>query len=1122
MDRILSWNVRGLNSSQKQSEVCRFIQQHGIGLVGLLEHKVKLPNLGKLYQKIFSGWCFTSNSSFHSGGRIIVAWNPGSFTVSILSVTAQHIHCHVTPMSGMPAFFCTFVYAFNDSKQRESLWSDLRVLNTQDPWILCGDFNCVMNIEERIGSAVRQSEIADINACMHCCGMEDIKSSGHFFTWNNKQEGANRVFSKLDRVLANPKWFDSYSAAEVCFLSEGAFDHSPGLLTVYPKNNGGKKPFKYFTMWKSAPKFSEIVKTQWDRPISGSKMFVVVSKLKRVKLALKELNKTGFSDVHAADLKAYHDLLAAQEAMHLHPADHSLANEELDAIKTYKDKHQVYLDFLRQKAKVEWIKSGDENTAVFHQSIKRRNLQNQVYSIHDKNGVWRDNPTEVTSAFLEYYECLLGGNGTQRAEVLSHIVQTGPLVTDAHRTILNAPYTREEVKNALWSIPGVKAPGPDGFGSFFYRDAWHIVGDDVIAAVLDVLQSGKLLKELNHTVITLIPKTKCPKNVSEYRPISCCNTLYKCVTKVLCGRMRQILPDLIQENQGGFVHGRYIVHNIMVIQDLVKQYGRKSVKPSCLMKIDLQKAYDTVDWGFLKSMLEQLGFPNSFVQIVMECVTTPMFSLMVNGSMQGFFKSRRGLRQGDPMSPLLFVICMEYLSRILQKMSALPQFQFHPRCRDIKLTHLCFADDLILCSKGDFPSIYLLLQAFKLFSTTSGLSANIQKSSVYCHGMTESDVTRVIAASGFTRSALPFRYLGVPICSKKITAAQCEMLVDKMTARIKVWSSRNLSYTARMQLINAVLLSIHMYWSQIYILPKSVLKEITKICRSFLCSGQAYSSKPSYIAWEKTCCDKNQGGLGFRNVEVWNVANLGKYVWAVANKQDNIWIKWINSVYVKDGDWWDFVPTSSSSWYWKKICDTKEQIKQVFTATEFCNMPKYSVKLVYNKLIDSKPMVHWDKMVWNRLTVPKHRFISWLAIQHRLQTTAKMARIGVSSTSDCLLCGQAPEDHEHLFFKCPYSSRCLTDLKSWLGIQSSLTTLQRGVRQLSNSNSSKFRKSVMYASMVALIYLIWRSRNSSFWDKAFPTVLNVMTLLKHTVKSRVMAVMPKNVSRKDSLWFQNL
>lgn len=154
---------------------------------------------------------------------------------------------------------------------------------------------------------------------------------------------------------------------------------------------------------------------------------------------------------------------------------------------------------------------------------------------------------------------------------------------------------------------------------------------------------------------------------------------------------------MILENQGGFVHGRYIVHNIMVVHDLMKHYGRKNVKPSCLMKIDFQKDYDTVDWLFLQEMLEQLGFRIQFMKMVMECVTTPMFSLMINGTMHGFFKSRRGMRHGDHMSPLLFVIYMKYLSRILHKISNLTQFQFHPRCKGIKLTHLCFADDLILC-----------------------------------------------------------------------------------------------------------------------------------------------------------------------------------------------------------------------------------------------------------------------------------------------------------------------------------------------------------------------------------------------------------------------------------------
>lgn len=143
------------------------------------------------------------------------------------------------------------------------------------------------------------------------------------------------------------------------------------------------------------------------------------------------------------------------------------------------------------------------------------------------------------------------------------------MVLEAHKAILTAPYTREEVKKALFSIPRDKAPGTDGFGTYFYRDTWSIMGNEVIDAVLDVLQGGKVLKTLNTTVITLVPKTKCPTNVIEFRPISCCNTLYKCVTKVLCGRLREVLPDLIIENQGGFVHGRYIAHNIMVIQDMV-------------------------------------------------------------------------------------------------------------------------------------------------------------------------------------------------------------------------------------------------------------------------------------------------------------------------------------------------------------------------------------------------------------------------------------------------------------------------------------------------------------------------------------------------------------------------
>ncbi|XP_056689967.1 uncharacterized protein [Spinacia oleracea] len=356
--------------------VKQFLHKYQVGLVGLLEHKVKLPNLGKLYQKVFYGWCFTSNASFHEGGTIIVAWNHGIFSVNIVAVSDQLIHCYVSPVSGLPGFFCSFIYAFNESQKREKLWKDVKDLNTQDAWILCGDLNCVMNVGERIGALVKSMEMVDSCECMQHCQLEDIKSVGNFYTWNNKQSGSARVFSKIERIMSNSKWQGLYTTAEVCFMTEGCFDHSPGLLTVYPRDVKGKKPFKYFTMWKNSPQFISTIQTHWNSQVQGSKMFCVVNRLKKVKMALKELNRTGFTDVQAADLKAYQDMIEAQKEMHLHPDDQNIADLELLVVSDYKVKHQANIDFLKQKAKAAWLNDGDENTSLFHQSIKARAIQN--------------------------------------------------------------------------------------------------------------------------------------------------------------------------------------------------------------------------------------------------------------------------------------------------------------------------------------------------------------------------------------------------------------------------------------------------------------------------------------------------------------------------------------------------------------------------------------------------------------------------------------------------------------------------------------------------------------------------------------------------------------------------
>ncbi|KAK9733160.1 hypothetical protein RND81_04G047700 [Saponaria officinalis] len=454
------------------------------------------------------------------------------------------------------------------------------------------------------------------------------------------------------------------------------------------------------------------------------------------------------------------------------PCDVQLQQLERQLVGLCNQLQQAKWAFLRQKSKVEWLCNTDENTAYFHGCIKERRSHNKVLRISDMHGNMCDDEGAIEAGLLEFYKHLLGSSKPVE-RVNGAVVRSGRRIQEHHLDLLLKPITFNEVGEAIFSIPDVN----------FFKASWNLR----------------------------------PTSVLEFRPIACCNVVYKCIAKLLCNRV----------GASAFIKGRSILDNVLICQDLVRLYHRKSCSPRCIMKIDLKKAYDSA-----------LGFPTNIVGLLMECVSSPSYSLM------------RGLRQGDPLSPLLFTICMDYLSRILNV--------------KLRLNHLCFADDLVMFFKGHVPSMELLLQGFLAFSKASGLEINASKSAVYVNGL-----------DGTVARTLPFKYLGIPISPMRLSVVECNTLVEKMTGRIRGWQ------------VQSVLSTVHSYWANIFILPVKVIKRIEQVCRSFLWSGMETNSR----------IPQKNGGLGLKNIRLWNVA-----------KADHLWVQWVHHVYLRGGEWLDYHP----------------------------------------------------------------------------------------------------------------------------------------------------------------------------------------------------------------------
>ena len=930
MTHILSWNCRGLGSIPAGNALRRVVINERPGLVFLQETKLKHYEMDRIRMKIhFKNMIAVdcAGEGRKRSGGLALLWKD-EWDVEVLSFSLHHIDTKIRGVGEVHWRF-TGLYGWPEGENKSKTGDLMRQLREvgSGPWVCGGDMNLLMwSNEKQGGGEFNYEEAAMFREAVEYCELEDVSFTGYPFTWSNNRGGLNNLQERLDRFLVNPSWKEMYGSSFVSHLDKRRSDHVPIILTLRSRMTATgharkyRKIFRFEEMWTRENSCAEVIEKTWVRGKEA------MGNLARTARGLREWNKTHFGEF-AREMRMcttqMHHLMEAPQT------DETIAHmRALDSRMDELERREEI--FWKQRSRQDWINHGDRNTKFFHGKAKQRVERNTISAIRDEAGQTYEDEQEIMEVFITHFSNLFtANNNVEMAPVLDRIEKK---VADSMVAMLTEPFQSEEVVEALNQMHPTKAPGPDGMCALFYQKYWDIVGPDVITTVLDILNNGSDISALNQTHIVLIPKKKICDSPADYRPISLCNVLYKIVSKVLANRLKKVLPDIIHDSQSGFVPGRLITDNILVAYECFHYLRKKKTgKMGYLgLKLDMSKAYDRVEWDFLDQMMKNLGFPEKFVELIMACVRSPIFSLLINGQPTRHFTPSRGLRQGDPLSPFLFIICAEGLSTLLRDAEAKKEIHGIKIGKKVDpISHLLFADDSLLFIRAHNDEVEKVLEILSTYEAASGQKLNMEKSEVsFSRNIEQEKQDELQMKLNFKAVEGHEKYLGLPTYIGGSKKRIFQIIQERVRKKLKGWKEMFLSFAGREVLIKAIAQAIPTYAMQCFAIPVSILEEIEQVCRNFFWGQRKEERKIPWVAWEKTCLSKDGGGLGMRNLRAFNKALLAKQAWRILTNPNSLMAKTLRQKYFPNSEFLSVKVSPLASFTWKSILSARELLSK--------------------------------------------------------------------------------------------------------------------------------------------------------------------------------------------------
>eukprot|EP00253_Pinus_taeda_P016670 PITA_16670 len=892
--------------------------------------------------------------------------------------------------------------------------------------------------------------------------LQDFNPTQGRFTWSNNRTGTEHISARLDRFLVQTSLLMNKKIITTKILPKLSSDHKPIQLCLEDEEDLGPIPFRFSPQWIEREGFFETVKTAWASSITSSPSFIWEQKLKLTKKALKEWIKKPVQNPTSQRVAAIQALHTLQNDMESKNINEELLDLEKKAQRAAYQSFRKEEEYWRLKSRSLWLKAGDRNTSFFHRQYRARLSRNFIAEIKTSTGQICKGFQQVKEAAETHFQNLYNpdaqGEEVDDAEFLTLIPS---LISPEDNSDLCKLVSEEEIIKIIWSMDSDKAPGPDGFTIHFYKVFWDIIKYDLQKMVRGFMNKAKVGGSTNSTYLALIPKDSNPETFARFRPISLCNASYKILAKLLANRIKPLLPRIISSAQGGFVEGRHILDNVIQVQETIHSSKQRKEK-GILIKLDMANAFDKVNRSFLSKVLLSFGFSSQFVNLIKACMSNPWIAPLINGRPTNFFKAKRGIRQGCLLSPFLYILMAEALSRKLKAKrvsGSLPGLK--PTSRINPLNHALFADDSILLGGASSGIAKAFDTVIKNYCKVSGALVNEKKSEVFSWNINQQELNIIANILGFKGHSQwdRIRYLCLPIISGVNKRSLWSDIIGKFKTKISKWGGYWLTKGGKVILIKSQLSSLIIYQAAFLLAPRNVMEQISSFLRNFLWQGGRGNDKKLHLVnWDTVKKPINEGGLQIREPSLVNLALRSKILWKMIKEPLHPVSAILRSKYTNKAKFrilqlgyttnrkhtifdisnWDHRyewtgwaipdPPAHLQTQINSFLDLLEDVAPIHRSMkdrwgwghtgEYTTAEGYKA---YQTTGNNKHSAAFWKNVWEPLALPKVNFFFWMLMHNKLLTGDNMAKRKFAGPHWCALCRCNTETAQHLFIDCLFA-----------------------------------------------------------------------------------------------------